>query len=295
MKLPKLLGGRGHGSDWDDPQGEPSVELMRHLSDDALSPSAETMRRMQAGAMAAFRQAQVERREAPSRLRHTAPIRFRIAMAAGVVALLTVSGAGLAAAESGPGQPFYRTRLAIEAWFLPPAGSDARLAADLDRAQARLDDARTAAAGRDWNAEQDALGAYVQVVSSITLPRDQAARDQLRQRLTEQLATLASLDAGAQPGTDTQVRRATEDVEGLLESAGGPSLPTPGGGPQASPSNGQGGQGGQSGGNSGGNGSGGPNESSGPNVRPSPSPASNGGPGGKDPGGSGQGGPGGPG
>ncbi len=291
MRLPHLLGGHGRDSGWGDAPGDPSVELVRHLSDDALSPSSEATRRMRARAMAAFRQAQLEPRRAPAGLRRGAPIRVRVAMAAAVVASLTLSGTGFAAAESGPGQPFYHTRLAIEAWFLPPSGSEARLDADLDRAQARLDEARQAAARGDWNAEADALGAYAQVVSSISLPPGQAGREQLRQRLAGQVASLQSLQAGAQAGTISQVSLAIEEVEALLVSAGGPAPTSGGGRPEASPTNGSGGQGGQSGDK----GSGGPNESSGPNVGPSPSPSANGSPGGKGPGGSGQGGPGGPG
>jgi hypothetical protein len=305
---------------WDDDAGDPAVRAMSGLAEGPLSPDADALARMKSAAMAAFREANAasaadaaslapSARVVSTEVRRSAPRRFRLAAAGLAVALLTVSGAGFAAAESGPGQPFYRTRLAVESLFLPPAGSDARLDADLDRAQARLDEALAAASQDDWNAEADAMSAYVDVVASISVPGDAAAVERLRLRLDQQLLDLQKM-RGAQGGAGQEVGKAIDSVDSVLRRAGGSPSPGPMGSPgggQANPtpepsSGGQGGQGGQDG-QSGGGGqgtapssSGGPMGSTGPmgsGQGGAPSPGQGGGPGQGDAGGMGQGGPGG--
>jgi hypothetical protein len=301
---------------WGDDAGDPAVRRMGELAEGPLSPDADALARMRSAAMAAFREASVAEkvgaatvvpvaRAAAPRVRRAAPLRFRFAAAGLAVALLTVAGAGFAAAESGPGQPFYRTRLAVESLFLPPAGSDARLDADLDRAQARLDEALAAASRHDWNAEADAMGAYVNVVASMSVPGDAAAAERLRLRLDQQLASLERLDAGAQGGALQEVGRAIDSVDSVMRRAGGSPGPNPTGSPNGqqanpTPAPSSGGQGGQASGGSQGaapSPGGGPTGSTGPmgsGQGGAPSSGQGGGPGPDGAGGTGQGGPGGP-
>ncbi len=301
MKLRgRLLAGRDRG--WDDTPNDPAVRAMDDLAAGPLSPDDETLGRMKSAALTAFREAnayRVAEMAVSTRPRRAAPRRIRFAAAGMAVALMTVSGVGFAAAESGPAEPFYRPRLAIEAWFLPPAGSDARLDADLDRAQARLAEATAAASRSDWNAEADAVGAYTDVVASISIPGDAAATERLRERLGQQLQNLEQLRTGSQGGAGQRLGQAVDSVDSLLRRAGNQPSATPGGQSGQSGQGGQGGQGGQqaspapgqpTGGQGGQSGQGGqPSSSAG--AAASPKPAGSGAAGSPQPGGSGQGGP----
>jgi hypothetical protein len=282
MKLPGLpRTQRPPAEGWSNHNEDSAVQAVRDFAGERLSPDQAALDRMYAVGRQAFREARFERSVRDTG-RPRAPRRLRLAMAFSV-ALLTLSGAGVvAAAESGPGEPFYRTRLTIEAVFLPAAGTPERLTADLDRAQARLDEARHAAAGGDSNAEADALGAYGEVVGSMAVPGDEALQLQLRERLNVQLAQLQALGAGG--STAAELERAMRRVGQLLEGAGQQPTPTPaptgqgpnptpshepgssGDGPKASPSGGgpnpSAGPGGGGGGD--GSGTGGPSEPQGP-------------------------------
>jgi hypothetical protein len=318
---------RGRDRGWNDDAGDPAVRSVGELAEGPLSPDADALARMRATSIAAFREAAgtagaAKKAGAPAVVpaarsvaadgRHGAPLRFRFAAAGLAVALLTVSGVGFAAAESGPGQPFYRARLTVESLFLPPAGSDARLDADLDRAQARLDEALAAASRSDWNAEADAMGAYVDVVASISVPGEAAAAERMQQRLGQQLASLQQMHVTAQGGARQEIGRAIDSVDSVMRRAGGSPSPGPMGSPNGqqatqtpAPSSGnQGGQGGQGGPSGGGSQGAMPSPSSGPMGSTGPmgsgqggasSSGQGGGPGQGGAGGAGQGGPGGPG
>jgi hypothetical protein len=282
MKLPKLpWGAREPGSieGWSN-HGEDSTAEAMQAAARQLSPDEAALDRMFQASRQAFREARLERsiRETD---RPRAPRRLRLAAALSV-ALLAVSATGvLAATESDPGEPFYRTRLAVEAFFLPAAGTPDRLTADLDRAQARLDEALTAWAAGNGNAEADALGAYADVVGSMAVPEDEALRAQMQERLALQRVLLQTLSADGGDGYP-ELERAMNRVGQLIEGSGQQPTPTPaptGQGPDATPSHGPG--------------------SSGGGQQPSPSgqgPNPSGGPGdtGGDGQGSGSGGPGGP-
>ncbi len=266
---------------WSDHQEEATVRILEAAADH-LSPDEATLERMFAVSRQAFREARYERSIAIPAT-HRRPLRrMRLAMALSV-ALLTLAGTGVvAAAESGPGEPFYRTRLGVESLFLPPAGTPERMMADLDRADARLAEARHAAAAGDRNAEADALGAYDEVVGSMAVPGDEALRLRLRERLNLQLAELEALSAGG--SSVAELERAMQRVGRLLEGSGQQATPAPtgqgpnatpshepsssGDGPKASPSGGgpnpSAGPGGPDGGQ--GSGAGGPNESPGPKA-----------------------------
>jgi hypothetical protein len=141
---------------------------------------------------------------------------MRALAAACTVAVLMISTAGLAAAQSGPGEPFYRVRLEVEALFLPAAGSTDRLEADLRRAEARLNEATRAQSSANWNGEADAMGAYADVVASISMPDDPALRKQVQQRLGRQLDTVEELGDASPDGAGQQVRRAIKSLNSLL-------------------------------------------------------------------------------
>ena len=246
MKLLKLpWGARAPGSteDWSN-HGEDSTAGAMHAAARQLSPDEAALDRMFQASRQAFREARLERSMRETH-RSWAPRRLRLA-ASLAVALLTVSATGvLAATESDPGEPFYRTRLAIEAVFLPGAGTPERLTADLDRAQARLNEALQASTTGNDNAEADALGAYADVVGSMSVPNDEALRLQMRQRLDQQLAQLQALGAGG--SSFAELERAMNRVGQLIQGSGGQPTPTPaptGQGPDATPSHGPGSPGG---------------------------------------------------
>jgi hypothetical protein len=142
--------------------------------------------------------------------------RPRALAAMAAVAILTLSTVSFAAAESGPGQPFYRLRLGIESVNLPPAGSENRLAADLDRADARLADIAGRASTHDWSGAADAAGAYRDVIATIALPADEPARGVAERRLDAQLTRLESLRASAQGPETAALDRAIAVLAGIL-------------------------------------------------------------------------------
>lgn len=119
--------------------------------------------------------------------------RRRVFAAVCAVAILSLSTVGFTAAQSGPGQPFYRLKLNIEAVNLPPPSSLDRLNADLGRADARLDDVAGSAAASDWNGAADAATAYLDVITTVGLPSDPSQMPAARDRLNGQLARLEKL------------------------------------------------------------------------------------------------------
>jgi uncharacterized membrane protein YgcG len=243
--------------------------LLERYAEGPLSPDEASLARMRAKTMAAFRASRGTESPQPVAAAASArPLlrRRQVLAVAFAVVVLTLSTVGVAAAASGPGQPFYRTRLAVEAWFLPSAGTDARLTADLDRAQARLNETSQAAAAGDDNAAADAMGAYLDVVDSISVPDDEASRQQLQRRLGEQLATLQRLRGRAHGQAAGEMDQAMDRVGWLLGGSGGqrgPGATGADGGPQASPGGAGASSGGGSGSGGGQGGQGGPNQSPG--------------------------------
>jgi hypothetical protein len=207
-------------------------EVLERVAAGPLSPDDEALARMKNRLLAAYAQPMASRVETgrPSRSGY----RRRLFAATASIAVMLMAAGGVAAAESGPGEPFYRVRLDVEALFLPAPGSDARLTADLDRAQARLAEAQRAASSGDWNAEADALGAYSDVVGSISLTGTQANREAAQARLRGQLEGLLQLRSGAGGNAPAGVTRAIDDVDELL--GGPPETPGPRPSPATQPS-----------------------------------------------------------
>jgi hypothetical protein len=177
---------------WVADDSEVAARLERYAAE-SLSPDEAALDRVGAVVRAAFVEAVIA--HDTGRRAHTLWRRRRAVAALGAVAVLTLSTVGFAAAESGPGQPFYRIRLGIETINQPPAGSQNRIAADLARADSRLNDVAGSAVDSNWNAAADAAGAYREVVTGIMLPADAAAKGQALSRLRDQLTRLEELRA----------------------------------------------------------------------------------------------------
>jgi hypothetical protein len=222
-----------HAASWSDCDDRPVAELLERYAATSLSPDDAALSRMGAAVRAAFVESLAEREagpapESPSHAgrrggMHLQWSRRRAVAAFCAVAILSLSTFGFAAAESGPGQPFYRLRLGIETVNQPPAGSQSRLDADLGRADARLDDIAASAGSSDWNAAADAAGAYREVLAAVTLPTDATARAQAHKQLSDQLARLEQLRARSHGSASAELDGAIAALCNLL----GIPVPTP--------------------------------------------------------------------
>jgi hypothetical protein len=216
---------RSNEPEWDVDE-EPVAALLERYASDSLSPDEATLSRIGAVVRASYVESVMDRGvagefdEVPgdrgTGARHRTWSRRRVGAALFAVAILTLSTVGFATAESGPGQPFYRLRLGIETVNLPPTGSQDRLAADLARADARLNDIAGETAKSDWNGAADAASAFRQVIGSVTLPTDTTARAQAIQRLNDQLARLKLLRTRSQGAEIAQLDGAIADLSELL-------------------------------------------------------------------------------
>ena len=169
---------------------------------------------------------------------------FRVpaAMAAALVliGLLTV---GAALAGSGPGGPFYASRLWIEELTLP-ADPDARAEAQLARLEQRLEEAAEAAAAGNGAAVTAALDAYRATAEAALggADNDTARREHLAFELGRHLAVLEALVPRV-PGQASEAIQAAIDrtetrIEEILTTTPGtpPGKPgTPPGKPEATP------------------------------------------------------------
>jgi hypothetical protein len=139
------------------------------------------------------------------------------------VAVLTLSSVSFVGAQSNPGQPFYRLRLSLEGVQLPFEQPTNPLQSRLDKADARLGDVEREAAAKDWNAAADAASAYGDVVASISLPADAAAKATALQRLDAEVGRLEQLRLTSRAPETAALDKAIAAVCGLL----GIAVPTP--------------------------------------------------------------------
>lgn len=139
---------------------ELAEELERQLVS-ALAPDPVRLQRARATVLASY-QTTFE----PAGRRSARPLLRGWAMAA-AFAVMLVAAAGLVAAESGPGQPFYGVRLAIGSLLLPSeaAAHDRGLASELDD---RLAESGAASRHGDVAALKAALEAYRRTLSELT-------------------------------------------------------------------------------------------------------------------------------
>ena len=298
MKLPSLarmIRGEGrtpassHPDSWTDGPTDDAalVDLLAKYAADSLSPDRAALSRgrdamlaaLQATPMTARTDAGDAMAAVPGRRLSRQPVtvpfgrsigsrRAKLLAGMAAVAILLVAAVGVAA-ESGPGQPFYRLRLSVEAVALPPAGSTARTQADLGRAQARLDEIEGTSRGGDWKAAADAAEAYDQVVASMAAPAEGAAGAAYRAQLEDQLAHLLSLRAHSQGDESQALDRAIARLEALL-GKGPQASPSPSPTPCATPAHGHQGSDGNGNGNGNGNGRGNGADGSGAPVQSAP-------------------------
>ncbi len=269
----------------DDPADAAFVESLAAYADETVPADDPTLATSRETLRAAFVQARQARQPATRvETGRRAAGRFaprRIGFAATLVALLAISGVAGVLAESGAGQPFYRLRLDVEALTLPAAGTPERLAADLDRAQARLDEAARAAAGSDWAAEAAAANAYTNVVASIA-GEPGANGDAVRTKLTAQLQTLERLRASGSGPANAALDGAIGRIRAYLAGSPAPGATSrPGDGhgnggasAEPSPAGGPGGAGGPQS-SAGPQGSAGPQSSAGPKASTGPNGSAN--------------------
>lgn len=201
------------------PSSDPFEAELTARVERAYAPEPETLARGRAQALAAFRSA------APGRAAGRSPRRsFGRPLGALAFSLaLVAASVGLVAAESGPGQPFYGLRLAVEALSLPAPGSPGRLSAEVTRLDARLAEAAQAARAHDAAGVSAALAAYLDELRAPTTqigPASPEARN-LQAALANHVAILAGLagevppaaQAGLEQALD-QVARATQRLQG---------------------------------------------------------------------------------
>jgi hypothetical protein len=184
------------------------------------------------------------------------------------VVWLGIAVGSIAAAQAGG--PLYPTRLWIEAATLPSTAA-ARVEADLQRMDARLAEALSAAANGDRGAVFAALDAYAQIAedANVTGGSDPALLAKVEEALGQHQAVLTAVAARlADKGNDTAVDAIELNIQRAIEhnAAVLQNLATHHPSGAGAPSNGGGSGGGGSGGNdpaAGGNGGAGGNTGTG--------------------------------
>lgn len=214
MRLLPLPRGRTGTSDtepWiDGDEDRSTARQLTSYADQSLAPEPEPLARIGASVRAAFVESATRRAAgqpagagvqgvAAGVKRSLSWRRRRVLAAVCAVAILTLSSFGFAAAESGPGQPFYRLKLNIEAVYLPPPSTLDRLYADVSRGDARLEDIARSAAASDWSGAADAASAYLDVVNGMELPADKIEAAGVASRLSGQLTRLEALRTTSRP------------------------------------------------------------------------------------------------
>jgi hypothetical protein len=211
---------------------DPLVLLLGRYAVARLTPDAEQLVYLRAVSVRAF----VDRRVSAGR-----PARTRRAMldwprrlAAGFAVVFALTGGvSLAAAESGPGQPFYHLRLTVDNLTLPAQGS-ARVEALLQRLDARLADARQAHGRGNQGGVADAVGAYEDTLSALTdtiaVQGDDAfVLAELDRHVTTLEELLGQLPPQAQAGLQHAIDHAQQARDAINRRHGPPaSRPSPG-------------------------------------------------------------------
>jgi hypothetical protein len=143
----------------------------------------------------------------------------RPALAASAALLgLAVAAVGTAAA-SGAGGPLYGARLWVETLTLP-SDANARAAAELDRLQARVDEATTAAASGNGGAVTAALDAYRQTLAdaSAAAGSDPTREQRLAAELGRHLAVLEALAGGVPTNAQAAIDQGVQQTEGKINA-----------------------------------------------------------------------------
>lgn len=207
-------------------------DLLRRYALSRDGMTARELERQRATILAAFEA------QAASRPQWSSPRRAprRLALVLATVAVLALAGT-VAAAESGPGQPFYGVRLTIESMTLPAEGS-ARTEALLALLNRRLDEAsRESEHGNDAGVA-DAVRAYLSTLEEtrgrIGPGASQTAVEAGLQRHVTVLESIAgSAPPDVQGGLQQAIRQAEaarhalEEIPDIPAQPGPPSRPGP--------------------------------------------------------------------
>jgi len=218
--------------------------LLDAYAADRLRPDPEATARARARLLAEARRAAGPRseRRAPAALPGRPQTGWRIVRAPAVAAaLLLLAGllaAGAVVAGSGPGGPLYGLRIWAEELTLP-ADPAQRGEAELAHLEARLAEAREAAANGNGGAVTAALEAYRRTADAAleAAGDDPGRRERLALRLGLHVAVLEAL-LGEVPGRASEaiqeaVERSEEKVEEILSRE--PGKPVGPAGPEATP------------------------------------------------------------
>ena len=223
-----------------------AVEVIRRLeayADARLDPSVAATTRMRAAVMAAaHRQAALIAADgagalalapaeiAPDRVpregRRFATWRRPVAaMLAGTLTLGILAGTALA---TRPGGPLYQARLWTEAANLPAAGL-ARAGAEVDRLQARIDEAEAAATTGDARGVVAAIDAYAVIVSEAAIGAngDVAAGQLVEATISRHMVILTALLQQVPASARDAIEHALAASSGALDDI---DVPAPGAG-----------------------------------------------------------------
>jgi len=208
------------------------LERLERYAVDALSPDRAQMSRMRDAVVVAFVRQPTASLAAPSASKPWAR-GWSPAVALGLVLVAS----GVAAAESGPGQPLYGVRLAIASFTLPAHGAarEHGLAEQLDD---RLSEADAAVRNGDGPAAQAALQAYLHTLTE--LERGNIDRS-VRADLQHHLDVLRALIAGAPSQATNGLQQAIDEAKHASHAApkdpsSNPSTATPRAHPSTAPS-----------------------------------------------------------
>lgn len=189
---------------------------------------------LRAATLAAFEAQLVSHPERPPARR----ARRGFALGAALVALLALAGT-VAAAESGPGQPFYGLRLTLESLTLPRQGG-ARTEALLVQLDRRLDEASRESERGNGPGVADAVGAYMATLDEMSGGigsgvSQTAIEAGLERHVTVLQRILGSAPANAQGGAQHALRQAEQAQQALEHRQGEPAQPSHPGPPQSPP------------------------------------------------------------
>jgi hypothetical protein len=165
-----------------------------------------------------------------------------LAATAALLGLAVVAGGTVAAAE--PGGPLYGARLWVETLTLP-SDTNGRAAAELDRLQARLDDATAAAANGNGDAVTAALDAYRQTLAgaSAAAGGDPTREEPLVAELGRHQAVLGALATRVPPtaaaAIQQAVQRTQDKINAIIEAPSRPGRTPNPGQPNGTPNPGQ--------------------------------------------------------
>ena len=205
-----------------------------------LAPDPASIGRTRERLLAAYRAARL----VPARPRARTPAdrgappwrRWPRPLAALAVGLaLVVATAGLVAAGGGPGQPFYRVRLALEGLTVPSQPGQERFEAELVRLQARLAEAEAAGDRGDSHAVSDAVAAYEETLSETLAAdgRDEGRTAKFLSALDNHVTVLEGLEQKVPDPAREAIRHALDragKARDALQTAPGRGGENPGNG-----------------------------------------------------------------